>query len=258
MKKVLVACVMVAVCCGFLYAQPQVETEGKPVELLISAAASLTDCMNELKATYMQEHPLVTIKANYASSGALQQQIEQGAPADIFFSAGVKQMQALQSKGMMDDATVKDLLENKLVLIVPVGGAKLLSLQDLAGSDIKRIAVGDPKSVPAGQYADEAFRNLGLLDAIKDKLIYAKDVREVLSWVETGNVQAGLVYETDAKISKNVAISAVAPEGSHKKVIYPVGMLKDSKHPDESKAFAQYFFSDEAKAVFAKYGFTVI
>ncbi len=257
MRNVLVACV-VAVCCVSLYAQPQVEAKGKPAELLISAAASLTDCMDELKAAYMQEHPQVTIKANYGSSGALQQQIEQGAPVDIFFSAGVAQMTALKDKGFMSEGTVRDLLENKLVLIIPVGGKNLSSFQDLAAQDIVRIAVGDPKSVPAGQYAEEAFRTLALFDAIKGKLIYAKDVREVLTWVETGNVQAGLVYETDAKISKKVVISAVAPEGSHKRVIYPVGVLKESKYPEEAKAFVDYFFTDEAKAVFARYGFTVI
>lgn len=257
MKKVFVACV-VAVCCVSLYAQPQVEATGKPVELLISAAASLTDCMDELKAAYMQEHPQVTIKANYGSSGALQQQIEQGAPVDIFFSAGQAQMTALEDKGFMSTGTVRDLLENKLVLIIPVGGVNLASFQDLAAAEIVRIAVGDPKSVPAGQYAEEAFRTLGLSDAIKGKLIYAKDVREVLTWVETGNVQAGLVYETDAKISKKVVISAVAPVGSHKRVIYPVGVLKESKYQDEAKACVDYFFTDEAKAVFAKYGFSVI
>lgn len=257
MRKVLVGCI-VALCCVSVYAQPQVEAKGKPVELLISAAASLTECMDELKAAYMQEHPEVTIKANYGSSGALQQQIEQGAPADIFFSAGLSQMNALVAKGLMDEGTVKDLLENKLVLIIPMGGKNLASLQDLVSSDITKIAVGDPKSVPAGQYADEAFRSLGLYDAVKGKLIYAKDVREVLTWVETGNVQAGFVYETDAKISKKIVISAVAPEGSHKRVIYPVGVLTESKHPAEAKAFVEHFFTDEAKAVFAKYGFTVV
>lgn len=257
MKKMVMVGVAIFLCMA-LAAQGQTESAGEPVEILISAAASLTDCMNELKSAYTAAHPLVTVKANYGSSGALQQQIEQGAPADIFFSAGAKQMQALKDKGLMDDATIQDLLENKLVLIVPKGTTPIASLQDLANSGVKRIAVGDPKSVPAGQYADEAFRSLGLLDAVKDKLVYAKDVREVLSWVETGNVQAGLVYETDAKISPNVTITAVAPEGSHKKVIYPVGVLKDSKHPDVAKDFLSFLFSESSKEVFAKYGFTVI
>jgi len=247
-------------CCflltGSLFAQPTAEM--RPVEILISAAASLTNCMDELKSTYMEGHPEVKITANYGSSGSLQQQIEQGAPADIFFSAGIKQMQALQSKGLMLDDTVKNILENKVVLIVPKGGEMLSSLDDLKKASVEKIAVGEPKSVPVGQYTEETFKNLGLTEALQNKLVYAKDVREVLSWVETGNVQAGLVYETDAKISDGVVVCAETPEGSHKKVIYPVGVVKESKAVDEAKAFEEYLFSDEAKAIFKKYGFSVI
>ncbi|WP_242968935.1 molybdate ABC transporter substrate-binding protein [Marasmitruncus massiliensis] len=226
------------------------------VELMVSAAASLTDCLNEIKGLYEKENGGITITYNFAASGALQQQIEQGAPADVFFSAGKKQMQALSDAGLMDDSTVKDIVENKVVLITPKGGTKLASFEELA--NVKQIGVGEPETVPVGQYTAEVFENLKLTDTIKDKLVYAKDVREVLSWVETGNVDAGVVYETDAKISDKVEISCTAPEDSHKKVIYPVGVVKESKAADAAKAFVEYLFGDEAKTVFEKYGFSPV
>ena len=171
--------------------------------------------MNELRSAYMAKNPLVKVTANYGSSGSLQQQIEQGAPADLFFSAGLKQMKALQDKQLMDNDTVKPILENKLVLIIPKNGAAVTMMDDLTKDSFGKIAVGDPKSVPAGQYAQETLKNLGLDGKVKAKLVFAKDVREVLSWVETGNAQVGFVYETDALISKNVTISFTTPEGSH-------------------------------------------
>ena len=207
---------------------------------------------------YTEKNPQVTITSNFGASGALQQQIEQGAPADIFFSAALKQMNELKEKGMMLDSSVKNILENKVVLITPKSAAALDSFEALAGDSIKKIGVGEPKSVPVGRYTEQVLKNLGLTDKVAPKLILAKDVREVLSWVETGNVDAGIVYETDAKISKDVTICATAPEGSHDKVIYPVGVVKASKHAAEAQKFVDFLFSDAAKEVFARYGFTVI
>lgn len=254
---------IVLVCCMALNAlaaagAQEQTAKGQSVELLVSAAASLTNCMQELGALYTQSNPNVTITGNYGSSGALQQQIEQGDPADIFFSAGIKQMTALQDKGLMDDASVREILENKVVLIVPKGKTPIASFEALVEPSVKLIGVGEPKSVPVGQYTEQVFASLGLTETLAPKLVLAKDVREVLSWVETGNVDAGIVYETDAKISDKVEISCSAPEGSHKKVIYPVGVVKDSKHPQQAAAFVDFLFSDEARQVFAKYGFTVL
>ncbi|MEM1484220.1 molybdate ABC transporter substrate-binding protein [Oscillospiraceae bacterium PP1C4] len=234
------------------------KTEAPAVELMVSAAASLTDCMNELKGIYEGENKAVKITCNFGSSGSLQQQIEQGAPADVFFSAGKKQMTALSEKKLMNDASIKEILENKVVLITPKGAEKIASFEDLAGEKVTKIGVGEPESVPVGQYTAEIFEKLKLTEALKPKLVFAKDVREVLSWVETGNVQAGIVYETDAKISDKVEICATAPEGSHKKVIYPIGVTKESKHAAEAQAFVDFLFTDKAKEVFVKYGFTTI
>lgn len=227
-------------------------------EIMISAAASLKNCIQDISTLYTEKNPQVTITANFGASGALQQQIEQGAPADIFFSAGIKQMNALKEKGMMIDSSIKNVLENKVVLITPKNAAALNSFEALAGNSVKRIGVGEPKSVPVGQYTEQVFQSLGLTDTLAFKLVLAKDVREVLSWVETGNVDAGVVYETDAKISKAVTICATAPEGSHKKVIYPIGVVKASKRAAEGQKFVDFLFSDTAKEVFIRYGFTVI
>ena len=217
MKKTVVALLIGSIILAPLCAGGSKENAApaKKTEILISAAASLKDCIQELSAMYTEKNPQVTITMNFGASGALQQQIEQGAPADVFFSAGIKQMNALKEKGMMIDSSVKNILENKVVLITPKNAAALDFFEDLAKSSIKKIGVGEPKSVPVGQYTEQIFQNLGLTDKVASKLIFAKDVREVLSWVETGNVDAGVVYETDAKISKDVTICSTAPEGSH-------------------------------------------
>ncbi|WP_320128198.1 molybdate ABC transporter substrate-binding protein [uncultured Sphaerochaeta sp.] len=255
MKKLLLVLFVSLVCVSFVGAQG---VEEEKTEILVSAAASLTNCMGELSSLFMQDNPSITVRCNYGSSGSLQMQIEQGAPADVFFSAGIKQMDALKAKGLMDDATVKNILENKVVLIVAKDAKKLSGFEALSDASITKIGVGEPKSVPAGQYAAQVFESLGLTDTIGSKLVLAKDVREVLSWVETENVQAGVVYETDAKISTGVVICAQAPEGSHKPIIYPVGVIKDTKHPVQAKVFEDFLFTEKAKAVFTKYGFTAL
>ena len=260
MKKTVVALLIGSIILAPLCAGGSKENAApaEKTEILISAAASLTNCIQDISAMYTEKNPQVTITANFGSSGALQQQIEQGAPADIFFSAALKQMNELKEKGMMLDSSVKNILENKVVLITPKNATALDFFEDLAKSSVKKIGVGEPKSVPVGRYTEQVFKNLGLTDKVAPKLILAKDVREVLSWVETGNVDAGIVYETDAKISKDVTICSTAPEGSHDKVIYPVGVVKASKHAAEAQKFVDFLFSDAAKEVFARYGFTVI
>lgn len=228
-----------------------------PVALTISAAASLKDAMGEIKQLYSSDKPNVTLTINFGASGSLQQQIEQGAPADIFMSAATKQMDALKQKGLLIDDTVKNLLVNEVVLVTPKDSVLVKSFNDLTNDKVKKIAVGEPKSVPAGQYGEEVLTNLKIMDKVKAKEIYAKDVKEVLAWVETGNVDAGIVYSTDAKVSTKVQIAANAPENSHKAIIYPAAVIKSSKNADAAKDFLNYLSGDKAKAVFEKYGFIV-
>jgi len=227
-------------------------------EIIVSAAASLTETMNELIEMYKKVKPDVTITPTYGSSGSLQQQIEQGAPVDIFISASPKQVDALAKQGLILKDMRKNIVENKVVLIVPKSTKGITQFEDAATDKIKQIALGEPSSVPVGQYSEEIFTALGILDKVKPKAVYAKDVRQVLTYVEMGEVDAGIVYATDAAISKKVTVIATAPEGTHKPVIYPAAVVKTSAQPQVAKAFLTWLSSAEASKVFVRYGFTVV
>lgn len=226
------------------------------VELTISAAASLTDVAAEIADMYKSVSPNVSVSYSFGSSGALQAQIEEGAPSDIFMSAAEKQMKALEEKDLLLKETKKNLLVNKVVMIVPKDSQKGIgSFEDAAADKVSKIALGEPTGVPVGQYSEEIFTFLGILDKVKSKSNYGSDVRQVLSWVESGEVDCGVVYATDAATSDKVEVVCEAPEDSHKPVVYPVSVLKSSKHPDEAKAFVDFLSTPEAVKVFEKYGF---
>ena len=229
-----------------------------PVELHVSAAASMTDAMKELTDDYQKKNPDVKLVFNFAASGELQQAIEQGAPVDIFISAAKKQMDALDKGGFLAEGTRKDLLENKVVLIVPKDSkVALAKFEDVLKDDVKKIGLGEPKGVPVGQYSEEIFGKLGILDQVKGKSVYGSNVRQVLSWVDTGEVDAGVVYATDAAISKGNKVICTAPEGSHKPVIYPMAIIKSTKQAEAAKAFTDYMAGADGKKIFEKYGFAV-
>nr|WP_045513547.1 molybdate ABC transporter substrate-binding protein [Bacillus amyloliquefaciens]MDH3087914.1 molybdate ABC transporter substrate-binding protein [Bacillus amyloliquefaciens] len=231
--------------------------QNEKVTLTVSAAASAQDALEEIQTNYEKSHSNVTIQDNFGSSGTLQKQISQGAGADLFFSAAEDKFQKLVDDGDIDKKDSMDLLKNDLVMIVPEkNSAHLTHLNDLKKDSTDKIALGTPESVPAGQYAKQSLTTLNLWDKVKDKVVYAKDVRQVLSYVETGNVDAGLVYKTDALISKKVKITDEAPAKTHDPIVYPLGIVKDTKHRKEAEAFYQYLQSDEAMKVFKKYGFT--
>lgn len=228
-------------------------------EIIVLAAASMTDAVNEIIENYKSVNPGVTVTASYDSSGKLQTQIEQGAPADVFISAAQKQMDALQAQGLIDEESRFDLLENKVVLILPEGKETPCAFEDIACAGV--IAIGDPDVVPAGQYAKTALTNLGLwegLEAEAGKLILAGNVREVLTYVATGNVDAGIVYATDARIEPSVVVVAEAPEGSVDKIIYPAAVLKETGNKEAAQEFLAYVAGEEGAKVLAAYGFTVI
>ncbi|MEK4027793.1 MULTISPECIES: molybdate ABC transporter substrate-binding protein [Bacillaceae] len=227
----------------------------KEVELTISAAASLKDAMDDMQAAYEKEHPNIKLKFNFGSSGSLQQQISQGAPVDLFFSAAEEKFDALVKKGKIRKEDGLDLLGNDLVLIAPKQEkAPIKSFKDLGKAG--KISIGMPESVPAGEYAKETLEKMNLWNTVESNIVYAKDVRQVLSYVETGNVDAGIVYKTDALVSSKVKIAATADPKMHGPIIYPVGVIKDSKHYKEAKNFYHYLQSDEALKVFKDYGFT--
>ena len=238
----------------------EVEKKSEPAELNVSAAASLTDAMKEIAALYAKDNPDIKITFNFGSSGALQQAIENGGNTDLFYSAAQKQMNMLEEKGELAEGTRRDLLRNEVVLIVPKVDAKeIKTFEDLTGAEIVHVALGEPKGVPVGQYSEEILTKLNLLDAVKAKAVYGSDVRQVLAWVETGEADCGIVYATDAAVSSDkVNVVAVAPEDTHKPVIYPAAAIKSSKNLDAAKAFLEFTGSDAAAKVFEKYGFKVV
>ena len=230
-----------------------------PIELQVSAAASLTDAMKELGTLYEKDHHgNVRIVFNFGSSGALQQAIENGGAADVFVSAAQKQMNALDEKKLLADGTRIDLLQNEVVLITAKDST--LSLPDFKAvldPQVTHIALGEPKGVPVGQYSEEVFTKLGILDQVKERAVYGSDVRQVLAWVESGDAECGIVYATDAAISDKVKVAAVAPADTHEPIIYPAAVLKDAKNMEPAKEFLAFLQTDKAAKVFEKYGFTV-
>lgn len=231
---------------------------GSQKVLHVSAAASLTNVMQDIAKEYEQQHPDVKVEFNFGSSGALQQAIENGGKSDLFVSAAQKQMNALEKGGLLADGTRRDLLINDVVLIVPKDSKKdITSFDDLNTDKVQKLALGEPKGVPVGQYSEQIFTHMNNLDAMKAKAVYGTDVRQVLSWIEQGEADAGLVYATDAAITDGVKVVAKAPADSHKPIIYPVSVLKDSKQIDLAKDFEQFLLNDTSKALFEKYGFTM-
>lgn len=225
--------------------------------LLVSAAASMKDALEEIKPVYQQSKPNANISYNFGASGALQQQIEQGAPVDIFISAAKKQMDALEEKGLLVAGTRANLANNRLVLIVPNDVIGITSFYNLTDTKISKIAIGEPRSVPAGQYAEQVLKKLGIFEKVKPKFIFVNNVRQVLAAVESGNAQAGLVYATDATISNKVKVVIAADDKYHSPIVYPMAVLKSSKNVDAAKEFVQFLSSSQAKIVLKKYGFIV-
>ena len=234
-------------------------TAGPQTEIIVAAAASLTDAMNENISLYQKQHPVIKVTPTYAASGTLRKQIEQGAPVDLFISANQQHMKALQVAGLIDTATLKNMFENKVVLIVPNDStAGITSFGDCATGKVSRLAMGIPESVPAGDYAKQVFESLKIYGALSSKTVFAKDVRQVLTYVEQGEVDAGVVYATDAAISKKIKIVCQAPQGTHKPIVYPAAVILASTNKRAAKDFLDFLSTSDAEKIFAKYGFAVI
>jgi molybdate transport system substrate-binding protein len=224
--------------------------------LTLSVAASLKDAIAEVETAYQHENANVEFRNNFGASGALAQQISSGAPVDAFIAADEKSMDNLQAKGYVVPGTRRDLLLNSLVLIAP-HDSSLRGFSGLTDKSVRLIALGDPGSVPAGRYGQQTLAALHLYDQLKSKFLMAKDVRQVLAYVETGNADAGLVYATDARISHRVKVVAVAPASSHDRIVYPGAVIKASHNEAAASKFVNFLRSSTAKAIFTKYGFTV-
>lgn len=258
MKKIIcLFCALILLLAAGCGEAPKKEAPKEQKTVHVAAAASLEKVFEQqLIPMFTKKHPEIKIQGVYDASGKLQSQIENGLAADLFISAANKQMQALDKKGYISSESIQPLLENKLVLIVPVkNDGSIKEFKDM--SKAKHPAIGDPASVPAGQYAREALTSLGLWQQIEGKASLGTNVTQVLNWVGEGSADAGLVYATDAALIKDkVTVVAEAPQGTlQKPVIYPIGVLKKAPQPEAAKELAAFLQTDEAMQVFEKYGF---
>ena len=269
-----ISLVVVTLCAiaGCSFFSPTIEQTSKPiastsavppvkqenVQLTISSAASLKEALVEITPLYSKDKTNIAIRNNFGSSGELQQQIINGAPVDVFISAATKQMDELQKQNLLVADTRHNLLSNRLVLIVPADKSDTNDLKDLTKTNIERIAIGDPRSVPAGQYAEQALTKLNLLSEIRPKFVLGSNVRQVLQFVESGNAQAGLVYATDAKTSTKVKVVQVIDSQLHKPIVYPIAVLQKSTNQSSAKSYVEFLSSEPAKTIFEKYGFSTL
>lgn len=232
------------------------EREGEPVRLTLSAAASLHEVLAELADRFEAEHPGTEVRVNLGASGALRQQIEQGAQVDVFVSAAGGPMDALAARGLIDPETRAPFAANELVLVVPAGDdSEVRGWADLATPAARRVALGAPASVPAGEYAVQVLGSLGVYDAVRGKAVYAQNVRQVLAYVESGNVDAGVVYATDGADSDGVRVVAQAPSGSHRPIVYPLAVVRSTRRPREARALARFLLGAEARQALRRHGF---
>ncbi|MGA9756597.1 MAG: molybdate ABC transporter substrate-binding protein [Desulfobaccales bacterium] len=224
-------------------------------ELTVSAAASLTNAFPEIGKGFEQQHPGTKVIFNFAASGPLLQQIAQGAPVDVFAAADQKTMNQAQEKGLIVPASRKDFVSNTLVLIVPQDSKiSLTGPKDLLSPAVQRVAVGNPAGVPAGRYTKEALEKAGLWDKLTPKFILAESVRQVLDYVSRGEVDAGLVYSTDAAIAKG-KVKIVTEVQGHQPIVYPAALVAASQKQALAQEFLNFLFAPESGAVLSKYGF---
>ncbi len=218
----------------------------------LSVAASLKDVINELADGYAKKHPGVKLVKNYGASGALAKQVENGAPADIFIAANLEWLDYLKTRKLVYPASIGTFTTNTLVFAGAPG--KAASLQDLL--KLERIAIGSPKSVPAGEYAMEAFKKAGIDKQLEKKLVMARDVRECLMYAERGEVDGAFVYKTDAMQAKQAKILFTVPQNLYSRIIYPLSLTVSGAQNKDAVAFFAFLHGDEAKTALVKYGFT--
>lgn len=231
------------------------EHNNSSVQITVSAAISLTDALEDIKTQYEADHD-VSVNFNFGSSGKLAQQIEQGAPSDLFFSANQEWMDTLEDEKVIDTGIRSDITENNLVVIAQQDSSiELSAISDIEPSELDKTAVGNPDSVPAGKYTKQALKHVDMWDSIQDQVVLAKDVRQVLTYVESGNTDIGFVYGSDARISDQVKVVTKVGDKTHDPIIYPAAVVNDSEEKNAAKNFLDYLTTDDAQTIFEKYGF---
>ena len=232
-----------------------IATLATAAQLNVFAAASLSDALKEL-APQFQAASGHTLRNNFGASGALARQIKEGAPADVFISADELRVDQLEKAGLLLPGTRQTILANTLVVVIAVdGGAPVAKPADLTKADVRRVAIGEPATVPVGTYTKEYLQKLGLWKPLLDKMVPLDNVRAVLAAVEAGNADAGFVYQTDALISKKVKIAIAVPRAEGPSITYPAAVLKDARSPEAARALLAFLAGAEAQKVFAKHGF---
>ena len=229
------------------------------IELTISVAISMKEAVEELGRRFAPSRPGVVLRYNFGASGELQKQIEAGAPIDVFVSAAERQMDALERRGLIVPDTRRVFAENALVAVVPADATFVIATPaDLVHPRVGRVVIGNPKTVPAGQYAEESLTALGLWAQLGPRLVFAENVRQALEYVARAEVDAGIVYATDAALRRDRVKEAFRlSESTHRPIRYPVAVVKDTRHPDPSDAFVRFIAGPAARPVLERLGFRV-
>jgi molybdate transport system substrate-binding protein len=230
---------------------------GRAQELTFSAAISMKEAVETLGRRFVQSRPGVVLRYNFGSSGELSKQIEAGAPVDLFIAAAQRQMDELEQKGLIDPSSRRVFARNVLTVIKPAGSALDLSKPaDLTGPKVQRIVIGNPRTVPVGQYAEESLKSLGLWERLQPRLVLAENVRQALDYVARGEVEAGFVYTTDLAVRPSQVVEAFRPaEDTYRPVTYPAAVVKASRHPALGQAFIDLLVSADGQAALARLGF---
>lgn len=250
-----ICCIALVTILAIAFSHLQPATAQQKPTLLISAGAGLQPVLEQIKRVYQQNQPNVNITYNYGSSGSLQRQIEQGAKTDIFISATSHFMNPLEKQGLLLANSRKKLLRNEIALVTSKDSVTISTFQDLTKPFVKKIAVGEPRSVPIGKSAQEIFNYFKIYDQVKSKLVYGRNGPQVLNYVETGLVDAAIVHDSNAQASNKVKIVQIAPEKSYTPVVYEVAILKNSKNISASQNFVNFLFTQPVKSLFEKYGY---
>ncbi len=231
----------------------------QPTQINVAAAASLTEAFTDIEKEFETENSNIDIVYNFAASGTLRTQIEVAPEtADVFASAAQDQMDMLASKGFVYNATREDFVENSLVMITPSGNAVgLIGMQDLTKTEVEKISIGNPDTVPAGKYAKEALTNAGLWDNVSSKTLLAENVKQALVYVERGEAEAGFVFSTDASSAKNGSIEVIASVPITTPITYPIAVVSATQHKDDSQMFIDFVTGEKGKSILEQYGFSI-
>lgn len=226
--------------------------------ITVSAAASLTEAFTDIVSQFKKENPGMNVNLNFGSSGNLRMQIEGGAPVDVFASADENQMNMLANKSLIDNSSRKDFAHNSLVLIVPENNTlNIKSIKDLTDPKVQKISIGNPDSVPVGKYARLALTEAGLWSQLKNKMVLGEDVKQVLTYVERGEVDAGFVYTSDTKTAEPGTIKNVTNVSVSTPVTYPIAVVSSSQHKETAQKFIDFVMGKEGQEILNKYGFVV-